>query len=189
MENTKLLKGVHMKSHRIVLLVFVFVFFSACSKYPGITGKVVDNTTGKPIEGALVVAQWTKKHGFGLTYHELSKITETLTDKEGVFNISGIKDSFVEPPEMIIYKEGYIPWRNDSIFPSSNLARNNEWNDNVTYMLDVFTEKYTYGQLYSFLDFGVKGSGGRETPIFDDLMHKISRKKASETKKQRSEKP
>lgn len=151
--------------------------------YPPINGKVVD-ASGKPLEGALVVAQWTKKHGFGLTYHDLNLITETLTDKEGVFSITKTpNDPFVEPPEMIVYKEGYIPWRNDSIFPSSDLTRDNEWNNNVTYKLDVFTEKHTFEQLYRFLDFGIIGSGGSKTPIFNDLHHKISVQRSTEIKK------
>jgi hypothetical protein len=173
-------KGVSsMRSIQTVLLVFLLTISSGCF-YPGISGRVVDSTTGKPIEGALVVAQWTKKHGFGLTYHDLHKIVETLTDKEGKFSLSGTYNPFVEPPEMIIYKEGYIPWRNDSIFPSSNIVKGHEWNDNVTYKLNVFTNRYTYRQLFSFMDYGIKGSGGRETPIFDNLMIDISKKEQDE---------
>jgi hypothetical protein len=135
---------------------------------------VVDGATGKPIEGALVVAQWTKKHGFGLTYHELILITETLTDKEGKFYIIKTpNDLFVEPPEMIIYKEGYIPWRNDSIFPSLNTVKDNDWKNNVTYNLDVFTDKYTARQLHRFLDYGMMGRGRAEVPIFNKVKDTI----------------
>lgn len=154
-----------MKKISLLLLLFLFLICSGCF-YPSIHGSVVDETTGKPLEGALVVAQWTKKHGFGLTYHDLYKITETLTDKDGKFSISGTYDPFVEPPEMIIYKEGYIPWRNDSVFPSCNTVKNNEWKNDVTYRLKIFTDEYTYQQLYSFLDFGIIGGDGLRTPIF-----------------------
>lgn len=172
-----------MKSLRAILLIFVIMVISGCF-YPGIHGKVVDSATGKPIEGALVVAQWTKGHGFGFTYHDLYKITETLTDKEGKFSLSGTYDPFVEPPVMIIYKEGYIPWRNDSIFPSSNTVKDHEWKNNVIYKLDVFSDKYTNDQLYDFLDYGIIGSGGRETPIFNDLHQKISVRRTIEIEKQ-----
>ena len=175
-----------MKICRSVYLLLMIVVIFGCYQhvegrgifkaYPPITGKVVDGVTGQPLEGALVVAQWTKKHGFGLTYHDLNLITETLTDKEGVFAITKTpNDSFVEAPEMIIYKEGYIPWRNDMIFPggSSKLAKQHEWNNNVIYKMDIFTNKYTARQLWDFLDGGIIGRGGSEVPIFTDLIHKI----------------
>lgn len=150
-------------------------------------GKVVDGTTGKPLEGALIVAQWTKKHGFGLTYHELNLITETVTDKEGVFSITKTpNDPFVEPPRMIIYKEGHIPWRNDSTFPSSNTVKDYEWNNNVTYKLDEFTDKYTAEQLANFIDYGMTiGMGLRESKIFSDTANKLSKKRTDEIEKQK----
>ena len=185
-----------MKICRSVYLLLMIVVIFGCYQhvegrgifkaYPPITGKVVDGVTGQPLEGALVVAQWTKKHGFGLTYHDLNLITETLTDKEGVFAITKTpNDSFVEAPEMIIYKEGYIPWRNDMIFPggSSKLAKQHEWNNNVTYKLDVFTNKYAYGQLYEFMDYGIIGSGGRDTPIFNELHQKLSVQRSAEIRR------
>jgi len=168
----------------MLIAIASFLFMAGC--YPGISGKVVDGVTGAPIEGALVLAQWTKTHGLpGLRYHDLFKITETVTDKVGMFSLSGTSDPSVEPPEMIIYKEGYIPWRNDVIFPSLDKVKDNEWNNNVTYKLSAFTNKYTYGQLYSFLDYGIIGRGGSETPKISELMHKISFLEQAEIEKQR----
>jgi hypothetical protein len=165
----------------ITITMAQLLFLSGC--LAGISGKVVDGVTGKPIEKALVVVQWTKEFGFGLTYHELYKIVETETDNEGTFSISGAGSPFVEPPLMIIYKEGYIPWRNDAIFPSLDNVKGNEWKNNMTYKLEIFTEKYTYGQLYSFLDYGIIGRGGRETPKISELMRKISVHEQAEIEK------
>jgi hypothetical protein len=167
-----------MKTLIIIVLAITLLACSGCNHYPPITGKVIDSITGKPIEGALVVAQWTKKHGFGLTYHELILITETQTDKEGNFSLTKTpKDRFVEPPEMIIYKEGYIPWRNDMIFPggTDSLIKNNEWENNVTYKLDMFTNKYKVRQLYDFLDYGMMGGGRVEVPMFNKVKETIPR--------------
>jgi len=162
-----------------LIVIASFLFMSGC--YPGITGRVVDGMTGKPLEGALVLAQWTKTHGLpGMRYRDLFKITETLTDKEGRFSLIGTSDSSVEPPEMIIYKEGYIPWRNDAIFPSSDIVKSNEWKDKITYKLDVLTDKYTYVQLYDFLDYRIIGMGLKESSIFTGLMHQISVKRFKE---------
>ena len=169
-----------MKILRALLLFFAMIVTSGCM-YPGITGKVVDSTTGQPIEGAIVLAEWVKVRGLpGLQYHDSHKNIESLTDKNGQFSLSGTIGFLLDPPIMLIYKEGYIPWRNDSIFPSSNTVKDHEWNNKVTYKLDVFTNKYTFEQLHDFMDYGIRGSGGRETPIFDHLMNKLSRRETAE---------
>lgn len=178
-----------MKSLHIVLLFFLLIITTGCSHYSDITGKVVDNATGKPIEGAVVVAQWTNTRGIpGLQYHNLHKIVETLTDKEGAFSLSGASGFIINPPDMIIYKEGYIPWRNDSIFPDKNTGKK-EWNNNVTYKLDVFSNKYTYNQLSDFIDSGVIGLS--DVPIFHKFHRDISRKAFAEIdeKKSKQQKP
>jgi hypothetical protein len=162
-----------MKQLLSVLLTLVLLITTGCI-YINISGKVVDSATGKPIEGAVVVAQWTKEHGFGLTYHDLYKMTESLTDKEGVFSISGTYDLFVEPVEMIIYKEGYIPWRNDSSFPSSDKTKGNEWVNNAIYRLDKYADKYTFGQIESFVNTGIMGYDENSMPFFTDKMRKLS---------------
>lgn len=161
-----------MKSLHFVLLVFVLIISSGCSHYSDISGKVVDNATGKPIEGAVVVAQWTNTRGIpGLQYHNLHKIVETLTNKEGAFSLSGTSGFIINPPDMIIYKEGYLPWRNGSIFPDKNLDKK-EWNNNVTYKLDVFTDKYTVVQISHYLDSGIIGYG--EVPIYHGIYNEIA---------------
>jgi hypothetical protein len=170
------------------LLMFIamahFLFLSGC--LAGISGKVVDGMTGRPIEKALVVAQWTKEHGFGLTYHDLYKIVETETDKEGNFSIDGAGSPFVEQPQMIIYKEGYIPWRNDTKYPSTDIVKDHEWKDNMTYKLEVFTDDFSYEQLYGFLEFSIIGLGLKETSRFTDVMHKISGKRFEEIENKRT---
>lgn len=165
-----------MQKTLLLILIALCLSCSGCHFYKGINGKVVDNATGNPIEGALVVAQWTKKHGLGDTYHTLSLITETLTDRTGKFVIKSTPDDpFVEPPEMIIYKEGYIPWRNDMTFPGGHKNKGNEWKNNATYRLDVFTDKYTAGQLSDFIDHGMILSLGKaEAQKFSDIARKLS---------------
>lgn len=130
------------------------------------------SNTGKPIEGAVVVAQWTNTRGIpGLQYHNLHKIVETLTDKNGAFSLSGTSGFIINPPDMIIYKEGYLPWRNGSIFPDKNLEKK-EWDNNVTYKLDVFTDKYTVVQLRNYINSGIIGFS--DVPIFHMIHNKIS---------------
>jgi hypothetical protein len=183
MENPKFLMEGYMKLLRAVLIMLVLMITFGCSHYSDITGRVIDAATGKPIEGAVVVAQWTKARGWlGEQQRELHKIIETLTDKEGKFSLSGTVGFVLDPPEMIIYKEGYMPWRNDMIFPSTDIVKNHEWKNKETYKLDVFTNNYSFGQLYSFIDSAIMGIGGSETPIFNEIHHKISVKRSSEIK-------
>ena len=139
-----------MKQIHIYVVLSALILLSGC--YPTIEGKVVDAATGKPIEGALVLVQWTEEHGLGDLYRTLYKVVETMTDKHGYFTINGVYNPFVKPPEMIIYKTGYIPWRNDSIFPSISVVKNYEWKNNATYKLAIFSNRYTYSQLSSFLE-------------------------------------
>jgi len=60
------------------------------------------------------------------------------------------------------------------IFPGGrdSLTKDHEWNNNVTYKLEIFSNKYTARQLSYFLDSGMMGRG-RDVPIFNDLMNTL----------------
>ena len=73
----------------VILSIIVFIIFRPCS-YPPMTGTVVDAETGKPIEGAVVLVEWTKTHGIGEHWTESFKVEESVTDREGKFTITGI---------------------------------------------------------------------------------------------------
>lgn len=161
-----------MKSLRTVVFIFIMMVIAGC--YHGINGKVVDNATGKPLEGALVVVQWTRPdiHSIEGISSAVIMNTETLTDKEGGFVIrSTPSNPFANPPRMIIIKEGYIPWRNDEIFPGGHIDKDKKWKNNETYKLDVFTDKYSYNQVDFFL---FLQSGGNEVPMFEALKNRLS---------------
>lgn len=171
MENTKFLNIPHRK--KIIVAVVLTVLFIACfcNYYGGIKGTVIDNVTGKPIEGAVVVAQWTMERGFPFPGHILHKIVETPTNKDGKFSLSGTIGLMLEPPEMIVCKDGYIPWRNDMVFQSereNDSNKHNEWNNHRTYRLDKFTGS---GQdiiwLSDFTSYGFMGTERGKTPKFD----------------------
>jgi len=153
-----------MKNMSLFFLIAVFFLLSGC--YPGINGKVVDGVNGNPLEGALVLAQWTTTSGLpGLTHHNVYQIEETETDKEGKFSISGVYNPFVDPPAMVIYKKGYVPWRNDMDFMNPTWERYNKniWQDDLTYRLDHWKEEYSKNRLDGFIQiYGVSS----ETPKF-----------------------
>ena len=83
--------------HLLVLSTFLF-FFLLTGCYPEISGTVVDADTGEPIEGAVVLVEWTKTHGIGLTWTESVKVFEGVTDKHGRITIPGTVRPFVNPP-------------------------------------------------------------------------------------------
>jgi hypothetical protein len=163
----------------IILLTFLLLC-SGC--YSGISGKVVDGVNGKPLEGAVVLAQWTKTHGFpGLISHTVYKIEETETDKEGVFSIAGVYNLFVDPPEMVIYKKGYVPWRNDMDFmnPTWKHYEKNKWQNNFTYKLAPWKEEYSKMMLDGFVNVGFMTFkvNNNDIPKFSELQ-KVLRKDA-----------
>lgn len=155
-----------------ILLIVVGLVTSGC--HGGIKGKVIDNVTGNPIENALVVVQWTRPDIHSIEGWSIAVISnfEVLTDKDGQFVIKNTPVNPFARPVMIIYKEGYIPWRNDMIFPggSNTLSKGYEWKNAKTYQLEVFTDKFTTKQIESFLFLPM---GGNETPVFEDLKRNL----------------
>ena len=138
---------------RNTVLVLVFTLFPLCSfsfdlfGYATFRGKVIDADTLKPIEGAVVVAEWDKCHpGIGegnLCF--FSKAKESLTDANGEWSITGPKGesypstfrqvlafiiSWTAPPDFQIYKPGYCrPDQKPGIFqawPYVNKEKNLE---------------------------------------------------------------
>lgn len=135
--------GETMKILHIGLLIGMCLISSAF--YLGINGKVVDDVTGEPIEGAVVVAQWNKTKGLpGMTYGVTHKVTEKLTDKDGKFSISGAFDPFVEPPIFIIYKNGYFVWHNKYIFQERKYREDFKWESGKEYRLERFIKGYSH---------------------------------------------
>ena len=152
--------------------------------YPGISGNVVDGITGNPIEGAVVLAQWTTTGGMiGLTYHNVYKIEETETDKDGVFSISGVYNPFVNAPEMVIYKKSYVPWRNDMNFmnPKWTHYKKNLWQEDMTYRLDRLQDGYSKLRLDSFVGYGIIGADFIKTPKFSTFASELSKESQVET--------
>lgn len=90
----------------------------------GYQGKVLEYETKEPIEGAVVVAYWYERRATvagGST--RLFEVKETLTDKNGEWNIVGPEEErgdsyysfltgtyFMQLPSFLVFKPGYCPW-------------------------------------------------------------------------------
>lgn len=86
------------------------------------SGKVVDATTGEPIEGAVVKYSWKVSMLLGGALGSGSGIPavsyETLSDKEGKYYIPNLRikrktltEMGLYPEEVLIYKDGYAVYR------------------------------------------------------------------------------
>lgn len=145
----------------LAVIMLPVLFLGGC--YAEITGTVVDAETGAPIEGAVVLVEWTKTRGLpGLTHTESYKVIEAVTNKDGKVTISGTFSPTVNPPHVTVYKKGYVAWNNDYIFPGWVKRKDFEWRNGFVFKLEKFKEGYSHYDHSSFIGSGaVSGSGGK----------------------------
>lgn len=107
-----------------------------------IHGQIVDDETGEPIEGAIVVAQWVLfRAGIGHGGHDgRLHIYETVTDEQGRYYIPGWGPKLHPPmtalanrdPEILIFKSGYEPKRlQNADIDNNKSVRVSDWNGKV----------------------------------------------------------
>ena len=167
-------------SHLVAMLIAVS-FLTSC--YLPISGKVIDADTQQPIEGAVVLVEWNEQHGFGLTYHTVYKTAETETNKEGKFSLPGAYSLFVDQPYLVIYKSGYVAWRNDDIFPDYEKRSNGDrWRHNSVYKLEKFKDEYSLFKHSMFMDTGIMDMNFYRIPKFANATRNESIKASSEGK-------
>jgi hypothetical protein len=158
-----------MKVHHI-LFAMAF-FFLTCSCYADITGIVVDAETGQPIEGAVAFVEWTATKGLpGLTHHETYKVTEAETDRNGKFRVPTTYNLLVDPPTVVIYKAGYVAWRNDFIFPGWTKRADFRYGNNIIFRLEQFNERFSHEEHHSFMSYGIIGASSERTPKFNKAL-------------------
>lgn len=167
-----------------ILIILIIFLTSGC--YATITGTVVDAETGEPIEGAVVLVEWTKTKGLGLTYTESYKVVEVITDKEGKVTISGVLSPLVDPPTVTVYKKGYVAWNNKFIFPDYQHRKDFKYKDSISIKMDRFKEGFSHNEHISFIETAINSTlayekKGKIRKAFDwetDLARKeIKRKK------------
>jgi hypothetical protein len=133
---------------KLIIITF-FILLAGC--YSGIHGKVVDEITGDPIEGAVVLVEWTKTYGLGLSYTKPHTVFEGLTNKDGMIFISSPFDPFLNPPRITIYKKGYVAWNNLYVFP--DWAKREDFvRDDFSIKLQRFTNNMSHKQHVYFLN-------------------------------------
>jgi len=134
------------------VLLIALIIYSQKIYFP-IEGTVVDAETGKPIEGAVVLAEWTITRGIALTATEPYEAVEMTTTKNGKFNINiHVLNPFVNKPDLTIYKAGYVCWNNKFIFPGYKPIGEYMWKSNLTYAMEKFRKEYSYIEHVHFIE-------------------------------------
>jgi hypothetical protein len=147
-----------------LLLMMAFLLILGCNEE--ITGIVVDAETGQPIEGAVVLVEWTKTSGLpGLRSTDSYKVFEALTDKEGKVRIDGIDDLFVNEPHVSVYRKGYVLWNNRYIFPGWKERTDFNWKNNYVFRLEKFQQDYSYSDHTYFIHVNTISHAGKKEEI------------------------
>lgn len=128
---------------KIINLIVVFNILLIAGCYSGITAKIIDAETNQPIEGAIVLVEWTKTHGYGLTSTDLFFEQELVTTKDGMCHLKGVDSFLVNQPRVTVYKKGYVTWNNKYIFPGWEMRKDFKWEDGVVIKLWPFRSEYS----------------------------------------------
>lgn len=121
---------------RLIVLLVVALLAQGCVgfgaySFASIEARVVDEETGQPIEGAIVVANWQLEEAtFHLTIKRDSlEIQETVTDRDGRFKLAGFTKVNATPyflksraPQIIIFKPNYRFYYYSAAYPMGEKA-------------------------------------------------------------------
>jgi len=163
-----------MKRLRNIILAGTLFCMAAC--YPAISGRVIDARTQLPIEGALVIVLWPEDSIFSNSPQAVHSYSETITTRNGQFSLSGEYSPFVDTPEIIIYKRGYMAWRNDYVFPGNyKRADYHEWQDGYLYKLAPMKGPYSREGYRAFLRLGMFGFGNVQSVSYTNMVDEIEK--------------
>ena len=99
---------------------FTLVCVTAClGCTTPIRGRVIDASTGQPLQGVAVLGVWVRIPELpGLQHkHELVGLAETQTDENGRFTLPRPRGKANEEG-ITAYKFGYVAWSNLLVFPT-----------------------------------------------------------------------
>jgi len=141
---------------RLFAIISIALLITGC--YVGISGRVIDAETQQPVEGAVVLVEWTKKHGWGDAWTESYKVVEVISDKDGNVSIDGCYSPFVRDPDVTVYKKGYVAWNNRILFPSSQKRKDFQWEQNYIFQLSRFKSEYSHDAHVDFIRMSINSS-------------------------------
>lgn len=141
----------------ILKLLIVTALFVLSGCYAGMTGRVIDAETQQPLEGAIVLVEWTKTGGYPFSATTSVHAVEVVSDNDGKVELPGISDLFVNPPHVTVYKQGYVAWNDQFIFPPGYTERTDfKWENNYIFKMEKFKPGYSYDSHTSFLSSAIR---------------------------------
>jgi hypothetical protein len=159
----------------VILLLMTIMVPSVCfAKKP--TGTVIDEETGKPVDGAVAICIW-RRGEFSLNgffeggFEVVSKIVETTSDKDGNFNIPGYWGiNIISQPNLNVYKFGYVLWDSNSIFMDGERSDFNK--DNRIVKLQKWPKKFSFVEHSIYIN---AATGGNYSEAKDKIFFKAVR--------------
>ncbi len=128
----------------MIKIAFVGLLSIIAGCYVPITGHIIDAETQQPIEGAVVLVEWTKTHGYGDHWTESYKVVEAVSDNDGKVKLEGCFCPFTNPPDVTVYKKGYVAWNNKYIFPRYTTRKDFNWQYGFVHKMESFKKEYSY---------------------------------------------
>ena len=148
---------------RIAILVFPMLLILSTHAFGRsiISGQVVDAETEKPIEGAAVFIEWTKRGSGppGLAGEVTVEVAEILTDSEGRFKIPKYSTLFKDYT-MAVYKDGYVCWSSWKTFPGWRDRKGFKPKNKMLIKMEKFKEEYSKLEHADFTTSMALGAGG-----------------------------
>jgi hypothetical protein len=145
-----------MKKHSVLFLVLLMmtplpqVARAWGEKDP--TAIVIDAETGKPIEGAIALAQWHQSAGGSIegASEALAKAKEAYSDKDGKIYIDGYwgMNIFSKAPTLTVYKPGYVLWNSKEICPMFEKRKDFDDKNRTVKLLKFDTEAPKWAEKY-----------------------------------------
>jgi len=126
----------------ILICTLLALTIQGCGKRT-LTGRIVDAESGKPIEGAAVLIQWTKPGNVpGLSGNREIDADEDISNAEGYFKIPGYS-TLLAQFRIVAYKKGYVCWSSEKIFPSYERRKDFSLRNGMVIRLEPFKESYS----------------------------------------------
>lgn len=159
-----------MKKATLSSLMLIVLISSSCSEvFNSLSGIVVDAETAQPIEGAIVLIEWIRETGIGDKHTSSVKVIENVTGTDGRFRVRGMFTPIGNPPDITIYKKGYVAWSSRIIFPDQRERTDFKWGRrNYIFRLERFKPHYSYNEHTSFIRGAISDSLGSEKHLFEE---------------------
>ncbi|MHB8881864.1 MAG: carboxypeptidase-like regulatory domain-containing protein [Thermodesulfovibrionales bacterium] len=141
-------------------LMTIMFMLSGCADEPKtITGTVIDAETGHPVEGAVVLLEWTRSEGLpGLAARRSEKVMVATTGRNGRFTAEDVMKVRAAAPDVTVYKKGYVTWNSRVIFPDQRKRADFKWGSTDTFKMEHFRPEYSHDQHISFINGAIHSS-------------------------------